>query len=150
MKRMARRLEVRALEPLDGRRTDVTWFDFPFSITGDNHVVHGGRSTGPDGFDLIAAALGQCLLNTLLAKAQRDGTHIRDARAVVSTKTRLSRGGAAPYLSDFRVDIHLEGDLDEPARASLEQWAREKCGVRETLMQTPRIEEHVHLGPGND
>jgi uncharacterized OsmC-like protein len=148
MSRTAPLLEVRALAPLDGRRTSVTWFAHPFSISGDNHVAHGGESSGPDGFDLIAAALGQCLLNTLLAKAQRDGTTIRQARAVVATKARLQGQGRAPYISDFEVDIYLEGELDEARRAALEVWARDKCGVRETLAQSPRIEERVHLVRG--
>jgi len=144
--RMAPLLEVQALAPLDGRRTRVTWLRHPFVVTGDNHVAHGGESSGPDGFDLIAAALGQCLLNTLLAKAQRDGKTIREAKAVVATRARLPGRGAAPYLSDFEVDIYLEGELAESDRIALEQWARDKCGVRETLLQTPRIEERVHLG----
>lgn len=145
MTRLRPLLEVQALAPLDGRRTQVTWLEHPFSISGDNHVAHGGESSGPDGFDLLAAALGQCLLNTLLAKAQRDGVMIRDARATVATKTRLQGGGRAPYLSALEVDIYLEGDLDEEVRAGLQEWARLKCGVRETLRQSPRVEERVHL-----
>jgi uncharacterized OsmC-like protein len=139
-------LVVEALEPGDGRRTLVRWRDHAFTVSGDNHVAHGGASTGPDGFDLVAAALGQCLLNTLLAKAQRDGTVVDAASAVVATKARL-QGGAAPYLTEFRVDLYLEADADEETRAGLEQWARSMCGVRETLLQSPTIEEQVHLGP---
>jgi uncharacterized OsmC-like protein len=140
-------LVVRALEPRDGRRTEIRWRNHSFTISGDNHVAHGGGSTGPDGFDLLAAALGQCLLNTLLAKAQRDGIVIDGATAVVATKTRL-RGQAAPYLSDFRVDLYLEADVDEETRVGLERWAQSMCGVRETLLQSPHIEERVHLGEG--
>jgi uncharacterized OsmC-like protein len=140
-------LVVEALEPLDGRQTSITWVEHAFALAGDNHRAHGGTSTGPDGFDLLSAALGQCLLTTLLARAQRDGIELRSARAVVSTKARLPGGGAAPYLSDLEVDIYLDGDLDEPTRAALEQATRTLCGVRETLMQTPRIAERVHLGP---
>lgn len=139
-------LVVHALEPLEGRRTLIRWIDHPFSVSGDNHVAHGGGSTGPDGFDLLAAALGQCLLNTLLVKAQRDGTLIRAAKAVVSTKARLRGRGAAPFLSDFKVDLYLDAAMDETARADLERGAQSMCGVRETLLQSPRIEEHVHLG----
>jgi uncharacterized OsmC-like protein len=138
-------LVVEALEPREGRRTLVRWRDHAFTISGDNHFAHGGASTGPDGFDLLAAALGQCLLNTLLAKAQRDGTVIDAASAAVATKTRL-QGGAAPYLTEFRVDLYLEADLDEETRAGLEHWAQSMCGVRETLLQSPSIEEYVHLG----
>jgi uncharacterized OsmC-like protein len=140
-------LVVQALEPREGRRTLVRWLDHAFTISGDNHVAHGGASSGPDGFDLLAAALGQCLLNTLLAKAQRDGTVINAATAVVATKTRL-RGSAAPHLSDFRVDLYIDAALDEETRVGLERWAQTMCGVRETLLQSPTIEERVHLGEG--
>lgn len=148
MKRMRPLLEVEALEPLDGRRTAITWLEHDFSVAGDNHVAHGGSGSGPDGFDLVAAALGQCLLNTLLAKAQRDGTPIQAAKAVVSTKSRLQGSDKAPYISDFEVDLYLEGDIDEPTRAALEHAAQTMCGVRETLLQTPRIEERVHVVGG--
>jgi uncharacterized OsmC-like protein len=147
MKQMHPLLVVEALAPLDGRRTEITWLEHDFSVSGDNHVPHGGSGTGPDGFDLVSAALGQCLLNTLLARAQRDGRQIHSAKAVVSTKARVRGEQVAPYLSDFEVDIYLEGDLDETARAELEDAAKTLCGVRETLLQTPRIEERVHLGP---
>jgi uncharacterized OsmC-like protein len=145
MKHMSPTLVVRALEPRAGRRTTIRWMNHEFTVSGDNHVAHGGSSAGPDGFDLVAAALGQCLLNTLLAKAQRDGVEIREAQAVVATKARL-RAGAAPYLSDFEVDLYLDGLLDDATRAELEREAQAMCGVRETLLQTPRIEERVHIG----
>jgi uncharacterized OsmC-like protein len=138
-------LEVEALEPLDGRRTAITWLEHDFRVEGDNHTPHGGSSSGPDGFDLVAAALGQCLLNTLLAKAQRDGVRIDGARAVVSTKARLQGNDKAPYISDFEVDIHLDADINEATRAELEKAAQTLCGVRETLLHVPRIAERVHV-----
>ena len=142
------RLVVHAREPSVGRQTEITWTEHTFSISGDNHIAHGGEGTGPDGFDLVAAALGQCLLNTLLARAQGDGMQIRGAKAVVATKSRLTGSGSAPYLCDFKVDIFVDAEIDEAARVSLEDWAKRMCGVRETLLQSPRIEEHVHIGLG--
>ena len=139
-------LTVHALEPGEGRRTLIEWVNHSFSVAGDNHVAHGGSGTGPDGFDLLAAALGQCLLNTLVAKAQRDGTEIRRAKAVVATKARLRGHGQAPFLSDFQVDLYLDADIDETVRDGLERWAQAMCGVRETMLQSVRIEERVHLG----
>jgi uncharacterized OsmC-like protein len=135
---------VRALEPGAGRRCRTTGPGF--AIDGDNHVDHGGSGAGPDGFDLLAVALGQCLLTTLLAQAERDGIALRSAEAVVSTKARLQGRDAAPYLSDFRVDLYVEGDLDEAARARLERASASLCGVRETLRRAARIEEVLHLG----
>lgn len=140
-------LEVEALEPRSGRRTAITWLEQDFQIAGDNHASHGGSGTGPDGFDLIAAALGQCLLNTLLARAQRDNVPIEAAKAVVSTKTRLRGHGKAPYISGFEVNLYVEGDIDEDTRAALENASRALCGVRETLLQIPVVEEHVHVVP---
>ena len=145
MKTMRPLLEVEALEPLTGRRTEIRWLDHDFNVHGDNHTPHGGSSRGPDGFDLVAAALGQCLLNTLLAKAQRDGIKINAAKAVVSTKSRLQGAEKAPFISDFEVDLYLDGDIDEPTRAALAEASSTLCGVRETLLQTPRIEERVHV-----
>jgi uncharacterized OsmC-like protein len=148
VKRMDPQLVVEAHDPSAGRRTTISWVDHAFTIEGDNHLTHGGTGDGPDGFDMISAALGQCLLTTLLARAQRDGIALRSAKAVVATKVRLRGRDLAPYLSDFKVDIHLDGDLDEATCAELEQATRTLCGVRETLLQTPGIEEHVHLGLG--
>jgi uncharacterized OsmC-like protein len=139
-------LKVEAQDPSGGRRTSITWVDSDFVISGDNHVAHGGTGTGPDGFDLLAAALGQCLLNTMLARAQRDAIPIRSAEAVVSTKARLRGGDTAPYLSDIQVDIYVDADVDERIRAELEHAAAVLCGVRETLRQGPRVAERVHLG----
>jgi organic hydroperoxide reductase OsmC/OhrA len=122
-------LSVHALEPREGRRTLIEWANHSFSVSGDNHIAHGGSGTGPDGFDLLAAALGQCLLNTLLAKAQRDGTEIRAAKAVVATKARLRGPSKAPFLSDFEVDLYLDAEMDETVRVELEEWAKTMCGV---------------------
>lgn len=148
MKAMRPLLEVEALQPLDGRRTAITWLGHDWGLEGDNHANHGGSDSGPDGFDIVAAALGQCLLTTLLARAQRDGVRIDSARAVVAIKARLQGNEKAPFISDFEVDLYLEGDVDETARAALEQAAKTMCGVRETLLQTPRIAERVHVVGG--
>jgi uncharacterized OsmC-like protein len=148
MRAMRPLLEVEALAPLDGRRTAITWLGHEWRVEGDNHAKHGGADRGPDGFDLVAAALGQCLLTTLLARAQRDEIKIESARAVVSTKARLQGSGKAPYISDFEVDLHVAGRVDDVARAALEEAARTMCGVRETLLQTPRIVERVHVVGG--
>lgn len=145
MERMSPTLVVEALAPLNGRHTSITWMEHPFSVTGDNHTDHGGRGEGPDGFDLLTAALGQCLLSTLLARAQHDGIEIRSAKAVVSAKSRMRGTRVAPYLSDFEVDLHIQGDIDEETRVDLERATQKMCGVRETLLQMPRIEERVHV-----
>ena len=132
-----------------GRQTRVKWVNDDFEIRGDNQIRHGGSGTGPDGFDLLGAALGQCLLNTLIANAKRDQLKLRSARAVVAMKSKLRGRGLAPYISDFHVDIWVDGDLTDRQRQELEVSTSALCGVRETLSQTPKIDERVHVGsPG--
>ncbi len=130
-----------------GRRTSVRWTAAGFEIHGDNSVGHGGEGSGPDGFDLLGAALGHCLLTTVIATAQREEIALQSARALVATKSKLQGSDRAPYLSDFQVDIYLEGELSERQRAQLERATAALCGVRETLMRAPRIVERVHIGP---
>jgi uncharacterized OsmC-like protein len=142
---MNQRLAVEALDPNHARSTSITWFEHDFTLSGDNHREHGGSGSGPDGFDLLAAALGQCLLSTLLAKAQHDGIELASARAVVGTKVRVGGAGSAPVLSDLVVDIHLAGAVDEGTRRALEEHTRQFCGVRATLESTPNLEERVHI-----
>ena len=138
-------LVVEAIEPTHGRRTLTTFLGRSISIAGDSRVEHGGQGTGPDGFDLVSAALGQCLLTTLLAKAQADGVQLTGARVVVSTKSRLRGSRGAPYLSDFDAEIVLEGDIDEATRVVLAEHAERFCGVRETLLRMPRIDARVRV-----
>ena len=59
MRRMEPLLVVEAREPAHGRRTTIRWVEHAFTVEGDNHVAHGGTGTGPDGFVLLSAALGQ-------------------------------------------------------------------------------------------
>lgn len=131
-------------------RTSVLWTEAGFQITADNGVAHGGTGAGPDGFELLGAALGHCMLITLIAAAKRDGVALTRAEAQVATKSKLQGAESAPYISDFEVDIFLEGDLTEGQRRKLEQATIARCGVRETLMRIPRIAERVHVGRPSD
>jgi uncharacterized OsmC-like protein len=126
-------------------QTTIRWMDAEFNIHGDNPVAHHGDGTGPDGFDLLGAAIGQCMTNTLVASARREGIPLSSVTAEVATKSRLQGSDRAPYISDFQVELFVDGDLDESQRARLEELTKAMCGVRETLMQTPTIVESVQL-----
>lgn len=149
MPRLKPIIAVRIQEPANyGRRTSVSWIRHGrFELNGDNAVEHGGAGTGPDGFDLLAAALGQCLLTTLVAEAQRRRIELRGAEARVAVNPKEPGGGAAPYLSDFVVDLYIDADINEAEREALEEAASSLCGVRESLLRTPGITERLHVSP---
>ena len=127
------------------RQTSVRWVDAGFEIHGDNPVAHHGDGTGPDGFDLLGAALGQCMLSTLVASAQREGIPLSSAQAEVATKSKLQGTDKAPFISDFQVELFVDGDLDEQQCRRLEELTEAMCGVRETLMRTPTIVDRVQI-----
>jgi uncharacterized OsmC-like protein len=118
--------------PALARRTVVRFEDNQGEVRGDNYEAHGGTGTGPDGFDLLAVAYGQCMLNTLMAILRREAISAHAASADVSLKTRHS-ASSAPRITDLHVHIRVDADLDDDQRADLFQRAADECGVHATL-----------------
>lgn len=141
MKRIATITSVDAAS--HGRRTVVRFDDNPGAVRGDNAESHGGSGTGPDGFDLLAAAFGQCMLNTLMAILGRAGIPVRTAGAEVRIKVRRA-ARTAPRISDLHVDITVDADLDEAQCAGLFQRAADECGVHATLAPAVHLTGALH------
>src|SRR5579863_8719151 len=80
----------------------------------DEPVSAGGLGSGPNPYDLLAAALGACTTMTVRLYANHKGWALRHVEAAV----RHSRTGlnARDY---FELDIALEGDLDADQRARI-------------------------------
>jgi putative redox protein len=93
----------------------------------DEPVSVGGLGTGPNPYDLLAAALGACTALTLRLYADRKGWPLRH----VEVSVRHHR--ASLQARDlFDRCIRLEGPLSEEQRARLLAIA-EKCPVHQTL-----------------
>ena len=134
MKRIA---TITSVDP-PTRRTVVHFDDNDGEVRGDNAAAHGGSGTGPDGFDLLAAAFGQCMLNTLLAILGRESVAVRAARAEVRVKVRL-QSRSAPRISDLHVDLRLDADVDDAVLPTLFGRAADECGVHATLTPAVRL-----------
>ena len=87
----------------------------------------GGLGSGPDPYEVLAAALGACTSMTLRLYAERKGiplervqVSVRHRRASIESKDRFER------------TITLEGPLDADQRARLLMMA-ERCPVHRTL-----------------
>ena len=87
----------------------------------------GGMGSGPNPYDLLAAALGACTTMTLRLYANQKAWPLTRARVSV-----VHHRGTLKARDVFDREITLEGDLDETQRARLIQIA-ERCPVHVTL-----------------
>ncbi|HUE64971.1 MAG TPA: OsmC family protein [Rhizomicrobium sp.] len=99
----------------------------------DEPVSAGGLGSGPNPYDLLAAALGACTTMTIRLYANRKGWPLSH----VETAVRHSRAGLNAR-DHFELDIALEGELDAGQRARILEIA-ERCPVHLTLMRGSEV-----------
>ena len=102
------------------------------SLVGDEPESYGSKNLGPAPYDLLLAALGECIVMTVrwlalkkkwpLDKVEAHVTHEKQGRQDVFTKT---------------VTLHGE-DLTEEQRKELHEVA-DKCAVHRTLTSEVKI-----------
>ena len=95
----------------------------------DEPVSAGGLGSGPNPYDLLAAALGACTTMTIRLYANHKGWPLKR----VETAVRHSRAGLNAK-DRFELDIALEGDLGAEQKARILEIA-ERCPVHLTLMR---------------
>ncbi len=99
----------------------------------DETVSAGGLGSGPNPYDLLAAALGACTTMTIRLYINRKGWPVRR----IETAVRHSR--AALNAKDrFELDIALEGEIDAEQRARILEIA-ERCPVHLTLTRGSEV-----------
>lgn len=103
----------------------------------DEPVAAGGSGSGPNPYELIAAAVGACTTMTIRLYANRKGWPLERVRAAV----RHSRASLAAK-DRFTLDITLEGPLDAGQRARMMEIA-ERCPVHLTLARGSEVEARL-------
>jgi putative redox protein len=105
----------------------------PSAILMDEPVSAGGLGSGPNPYDLLAAALGACTTMTIRLYANHKGwplkrveTAVRHSRASLNARDR------------FDLDIALEGELDAGQRARILEVAG-RCPVHLTLTRGSEV-----------
>lgn len=93
----------------------------------DEPVSAGGLGSGPNPYDLLAAALAACTALTLRLYAERKGWPLRHVEVAV----RHHRA-SLQARDRFEREIRLEGPLDDDQRARLLAIA-ERCPVHQTM-----------------
>lgn len=91
----------------------------------DNH----GRGEAFSPTDLVATALGTCLLTIMGIEAARNGWSIEGATASVEKRMIT---GPERRIRELAVVITVPGDFEEPTREALERAAA-TCPVHRTL-----------------
>lgn len=105
----------------------------------DNH----GRGASFSPTDLVATALGTCILTTMGIVAERHGWPLAGARLTVKKHMRAEPRS----IERLEVEIHIEGDFDERARTTLERTAL-TCPVHRTLDASVAMPIRFHWRAG--
>jgi putative redox protein len=104
----------------------------------------GGLGSGPNPYDLLAAALGACTTMTVRLYANRKGWPLRR----VQTSVRHSRDGLNAR-DRFELDIALDGELTAEQRARVLEIA-ERCPVHLTLARGSDVAAKLRTGDEAD
>jgi putative redox protein len=93
----------------------------------DEPAAVGGQGSGPNPYDLLAAALGACTVMTIRLYADKKGWPLKSGCVRV-----LHRSGGPGAKDRFAREIVLDGDLDDEQRRKLLEIAG-RCPVHQTL-----------------
>ena len=104
----------------------------------DNHGK--GESFSPT--DLVATALGSCMLTTMGIVAERHGWDISGSRARVE-KSMVA--DPVRRIGKLEVWLQMAGEQDERARTTLERTAL-TCPVHKSLRESVEIPVHFEWG----
>ena len=108
------------------------------------HEGAGGPGTGACSGDLLLGALAACSQLTAQAVAENFGL---DVEVSVEASGDLDLRGtmgidedARVGFEDLRLDVTVDGDVDEDTRAALERYTERYCVVYRTLTDPPEVE----------
>lgn len=108
------------------------------SLTGDEPVDFGGGNLGPNPYDLLTAALGECTAMTIRWYALQQKWPLEHVE-VTLTHRKGGERASSPRQDVFTKTIRLTGEaLTAEQRAKLIEVAA-KCPVQRTLEGTPLI-----------
>lgn len=108
------------------------------------HEGAGGPGTAACSGDLLLGALAACSQLTAQAVAENFGVDV-DISVEVSGDLDL-RGtlgidpDARVGFEDIRLDVSVDGDLDDDTKAALEKYTERYCVVYKTIVDPPAIE----------
>lgn len=94
----------------------------------------GRKAGGPQSVELLLAALGSCMLGTMLAFADNAGVPVEGARLELTPT--LADG--PERVARIEMRLRIDGDVEPKRLASLRRVA-EHCKVHSTLEHAPEL-----------
>lgn len=111
---------------------------------GELHEGAGGPGAGACSGDLLLGALAACAQLTGQAVAENFGLDVDlsvEASGDLDLRGTMGVDDDVPVgFQDVRLDVSVDGDLDEDTRAALETYTERYCVVYQTLAAPPSIE----------
>jgi len=107
-------------------------------IIGDEPVDFGGGNLGPNPYDLLTAALGECTAMTIRWYAIQHKWPL-DHVEVTLTHQKGGEGASSPRQDVFTKTITLKGEKLTPEQHAKLIEVAAKCPVQRTLEGTPLI-----------
>lgn len=108
------------------------------------HEGAGGPGTAACSGDLLLGALAACSQLTAQAVAENFGVDVNisvEATGDLDLRGTLGIDEEAPVgFEDIRLEIAVEGDLDEETEAALRKYTEQYCVVYRTLEDPPGID----------
>lgn len=108
------------------------------------HEGAGGPGAGACSGDLLLGALAACSQLTAQAVAESFDIDVGinvEASGDLDLRGTLGIDDAVPVeFEDIRLDISVDGDLDEDTQAALQKYTEQYCVVYQTLENPPEVE----------
>ena len=107
------------------------------ALIGDEPIEAGGDGLGPNPYELLLAALGQCTVLTIVLYARRkgwpvEGVSVRANHERLVVTEEIDGELIRKKVERIVQEIVLQGNLDEDQRTRLIEIA-EKCPVHRTM-----------------
>lgn len=120
-----------------GDNLDTTITIRDHTLMADEPVDNGGDNTGPMPPEMLLGALGACVAMTCRLYARRKGWDLQgvdiDLEAErINASDYPNYEGDAKFVTEFRLKIDFQGELDDAQRARLLEIAG-RCPVHRTL-----------------
>jgi uncharacterized OsmC-like protein len=108
------------------------------------HEGAGGPGAAACSGDLLLGALAACSQLTAQAVAENFGLDVDvsvDASGDLDLRGTMGVDDDVPVgFQDIRLDVSVEGDVDDDTRAALRTYTEKYCVVYQTLENTPGVE----------
>ena len=124
---------------LGGLRTEITHMQSGNKVITDAPTDNNGKGEYISPTDMVAAALGSCIVTIMEMAAARNNIDLKGTRIVIDKVMAVE----PRRIAEIRVDFYFPGDYSDKVKTIL-QRAAETCPVAKSLHPDLRQIIHFH------